>query len=603
MTTKLRNIAIIAHVDHGKTTLVDNLLAQSGTFRSHQNVSERVMDSNDQEKERGITILAKCTSLTWQNTRINIVDTPGHADFGSEVERTLGMVDGVVLLVDAAEGPMPQTKFVLTKALSLGLKPIVVINKIDRQDQRAEEVLDEVLELFIALDANDDQLDFAVIYASGRSGWAKYKLDDPEEDLSPLFETICKYIPAPKIDVDADFTMLATMREYNSYLGRLLTGRIHTGKIKVGDQLKAINGSGELVEKIKISKLFAFRGINKEPVEQAESGDIIAIAGVNKASVADTICSLEEDTPIPSRPIDPSTLVMTFAVNNSPMSGREGKKLTSRVIQERLMHEAECNIAIKVAPTEDNDAFEVSGRGELQLGVFIETMRREGFELSISKPKVVIKKDDSGNKLEPMEEILVDVDEEFVGVVVEALNNRKCEMRDMKSSGGNKTRITFHGPSRGLIGYHNQFLTETRGTGLMNRSFIEYGPYKGTMPGRHNGVLIASANGKTTAYALFNLQDRGKMLISHDTEVYQGMIIGEHNRENDLEVNPLKAKQLTNVRASGKDEALDLVPPMKMTLEKAMSYIEDDELLEVTPLSIRLRKRHLDPVARKRLSR
>lgn len=601
--TEIHNIAIIAHVDHGKTTLVDNMLKQSGVFRENQAVAERAMDSNDQERERGITILAKCTSILWQNKRINIVDTPGHADFGGEVERILSMVDGVVLLVDAAEGPMPQTKFVLSKALALGLKPIVVVNKIDRQDQRVDEVIDEIYELFMALDASNEQLDFPVIYASGRSGWAVNNLEDERNDLSPLFDLIIKYVPEPTVNADEPFSMLITTREYNTYLGRILTGKITSGIAKVNQSVKVLNCNGELVENARISKLLAFRGLERTPIESAEAGDIVAIAGLEKATVSDTICATEVNIPLPSQPIDPPTLAMTFSVNDSPLAGREGTKLTLRVIGDRLMQEVEGNVALKVTQTSNADAYEVAGRGELQLGVFIETMRREGFELSISRPRVILKTDESGNKTEPMEEIQVDVDDEFVGVVVESLSLRKCEMKDMKPSGGGKTRITFIGPSRGLIGYHGQFLTETRGTGIMNRVFNGYGIYKGSIPGRRNGVLISMDNGESSAYALWNLQERGKLFIGPSAKVYQGMIIGEHSRDNDLEVNPMKAKQLTNVRASGKDEAITLVPPIQMSLEQALSYIQDDELVEVTPKSIRLRKTLLDSNDRKRASR
>jgi GTP-binding protein len=596
----LRNIAIIAHVDHGKTTLVDNMLKQSGTFRDNQNVAERAMDSNDQERERGITILAKCTSIMWQDTRLNIVDTPGHADFGGEVERILSMVDGVVLLVDASEGVMPQTKFVLSKAISLGLKPIVVVNKIDRPDERTAEVIEEIYELFIALEASDEQLDFPIIYASGRNGWAAKTLEDERTDLSPLFNVILDYVAPPKGDKNAPFSMLVTTREYNSYLGRILTGRVQSGSVKVNQNIKVLDREGKLLENGRVSKILAFRGLERVPIEEAYAGDIIAIAGIEKASVADTLCAAEVTEALPSRPIDPSTLVMTFSVNDSPLAGREGTKLTSRVIGERLMHETEGNVAIKVNKTPEGDAYEVAGRGELQLGVFIETLRREGFELSISRPRVVYQKDENGKRLEPMEEIQVDVDDDFVGVVVESLSARKCEMNDMRPSGGGKTRITFIGPSRGLIGYHGQFLTETRGTGIMNRVFHSYMPHRGDIPGRRNGVLISTDTGTAVAYSLWNLQDRGKMLITPDVPVYTGMIIGEHNRENDLEVNPLKSKQLSNVRASGKDEAIRLEPPLILTLEQAIAYIDSDELVEVTPKSIRLRKRHLDSNERKK---
>ncbi|MBM3632966.1 MAG: translational GTPase TypA [Alphaproteobacteria bacterium] len=601
--TQIRNIAIIAHVDHGKTTLVDTMLKQSGTFRTNQNVAERAMDSNDLERERGITILAKCTSLFWQDVRINIVDTPGHADFGGEVERILSMVDGVVVLVDAAEGPMPQTKFVLSKALKLGLRPIVVINKIDRQDARPEEVLEEIFDLFMALDANDDQLDFPIAYASGRGGWAVRDLTQDRVDIAPLFDLIISHVHAPKTIEDAPFSMLITTREYDSYLGRVLTGRIHSGTAKINMPVRVLNREGQIVETGRINKLLAFRGLERISIEQAEAGDIIALAGLEKATVAETIAAPEVTEALPGQPIDPPTLAMTFSINDSPLAGREGSKLTSRMLRDRLTKEAEGNVAIRVTETADKDAFEVAGRGELQLGVIIETMRREGFELSISRPRVLYQTDDAGNRLEPIEEIQIDVDDEFVGTVVESMNSRKSEMQDMRPSGGGKTRIIFFTPSRGLIGYHGQFLTETRGTGIMSRVFHEYGPFRGSIEGRRNGVLICNGSGETTAYSLNTLEDRGILFLDPGTQVYQGMIIGENSRENDLEVNPLKGKQLTNVRASGKDEAIRLTPPKIMTLEQAIAYIQDDERVEVTPKSIRLRKAVLDPNDRKRSER
>lgn len=600
MSSAIRNIAIIAHVDHGKTTLVDNMLKQSGTFRANQAVAERAMDSNDLERERGITILAKCTSLMWNGICINIVDTPGHADFGGEVERILTMVDGVVLLVDSSEGTMPQTKFVLTKALKLGLKPIVVINKIDRPDRRVSEVVDEVLELFMALEATDDQLDFPIIYASGRAGWASTSLSKPATDLSVLFDLIVSHVPAPIADVAAPFSMLVTTREYNPYFGRVLTGRIHSGTIKVNQNVKVLARDGAMLENARISKILSFKGLERVAVDEAYAGDIIAIAGIQNATVADTVCAPEIMEALPSLPIDPPTLSMTFGVNDSPLAGREGTKLTARVLGDRLMREIESNVALHVSQTEAQDAFQVAGRGELQLGILIETMRREGFELSISRPRVLFKEDENGKKLEPIEEIQVDVDDEFVGVVVKSLALRKAEMIDMRPSGGGKTRVTFLGPSRGLIGYHGQFLTETRGTGVMNRIFHSYGPYKGAIEGRRNGVLISNGDGESVAYALWNLEDRGKMFINPNEAVYQGMIIGAHNRYNDLEVNPLKAKQLSNVRASGKDEAMRLIPPEIMTLEQAISYIQNDERVEITPKSIRLRKAILNPNERKK---
>ncbi len=601
--TQLRNLAIIAHVDHGKTTLVDALLKQSGTFRANQNVAERAMDSNDLEKERGITILAKCTSILWEDTRLNIVDTPGHADFGGEVERILSMVDGVVLLVDAAEGAMPQTKFVLTKALKLGFKPIVVINKIDRSDARQDEVLEEIFDLFIALDANDSQLDFPVLYASGRAGWAVNELTDERSDLKPLFEKIKSHIPAPSSE-DGPFRMLVTTREYDSYLGRVLTGRIYSGVAKINSAVKVLTNEGKQVETGRISKLLSFRGLERVPVEEASAGDIVVIAGLQEANVSYTICATEVSVALPSQPIDPPTLAMTFSVNDSPLAGREGSKVTSRIVGERLMREAEGNVALKITETPDKDGFEVAGRGELQLGVLIETMRREGFELSISRPRVIYKRDEAtGERLEPIEEIQIDVDDEYVGSVVESMSLRKAELQDMRPSGGGKTRVIFLAPSRGLIGYHGLFLTETRGTGIMSRVFHSYGPYKGPIEGRRNGVLISNGDGESVDYALWKIEDRGTLFIGGGVPIYQGMIIGENSRENDLEINALRAKQLTNVRASGKDEAIRLSPPRLMTLEQAIAYIQDDERVEVTPKSIRLRKAFLDPNDRKREER
>ena len=600
----LRNIAIIAHVDHGKTTLVDALLRQSGTFRAHQQVAERVMDSNDLERERGITILAKCTSVQWRDTRVNIVDTPGHADFGGEVERILSMVDGVVVLVDAAEGPLPQTKFVTGKALALGLRPIVVINKVDRPDARAHEVHDEVFDLFAALDATDEQLDFPTLFASGRDGWAAESLEAPRESLAPLFDLVVRHVPPPDGEIDAPFAMLATTLEADPYLGRVLTGRIHTGTAKVNMVLKALGRDGTVLEQGRLSKLLAFRGIERVAVEQAEAGDIVAVAGLTKATVADTICAIEVVEPVKSQPVDPPTLAMTFSVNDSPLAGQEGDKVTSRVIGARLMREAESNVAIRVRQTEDKDAYEVAGRGELQLGVLIEQMRREGFELSISRPRVLFKTDETtGQRLEPMEEVMVDVDEEYSGVVVEKMSLRKAELTGMRPSGGGKNRVTFIAPSRGLIGYHGEFLTDTRGTGMMNRNFHGYAAYKGPIEGRRNGVLLSNSAGEAVAYALWNIEERGPLFIGHGAKVYEGMVIGEHSRGNDLDVNPLKGKQLTNIRAAGKDEAVRLTPPRKMSLEQAIAYIEDDELVEVTPKSIRLRKRLLDPNDRKKASR
>ncbi|MTJ80359.1 MAG: translational GTPase TypA [Telmatospirillum sp.] len=601
---ELRNIAIIAHVDHGKTTLVDAMLRQSGTFRANQQVAERVMDSNDLERERGITILAKCTSVLWKDTRINIVDTPGHADFGGEVERILSMVDGVVVLGDAAEGPMPQTKFGTGKALARGLRPIVVINKVDRGDARPHQVHDEVFDLFAALDATDDQLDFPTLFAVGRDGWADDSLEGPRKDLSALFDLIVRHVPAPDHDLNAPFSMLATTLEADPYLGRVLTGRIHSGSVKLNQSVKSLSRDGTQIEQFRVAKILAYRGIERTSLDTAEAGDIVAISGMTKTTVADTICALEVTEAIHAQPIDPPTLAMTFAVNDSPLAGQEGDKVTSRVIGARLLREAESNVAIHIRETESKDAFEVAGRGELQLGVLIETMRREGFELAISRPRVLFKTDEeTGERLEPSEEVFIDVDEEYSGVVVEKMSLRKAEMTGMKPSGGGKLRVTFLAPSRGLIGYHGEFLTDTRGTGLMNRMFHSYAPYKGPIEGRRNGVLISNGAGETVAYGLWYLEERGPLFLGAGVKVYEGMIIGEHSRGNDLEVNCLKAKQLTNIRTTSKDEAVRLTPPRKMSLEQAIAYIEDDELVEVTPKNIRLRKRLLDANDRKRAYR
>ena len=606
----LRNVAIIAHVDHGKTTLVDQLFRQSGTFRDNQRVEERAMDSNDLEKERGITILAKCTSVEWahdgETTHINIVDTPGHADFGAEVERILSMVDGVVLLVDAAESVMPQTKFVLSKALKLGLKPIVVINKIDRSDAQPRDTLESIFDLFLALEANDDQLNFHYLYASGRNGWAVKELEDERRNLDPLFQLIVDDVPKPKplaLAGDAHpFKMLVTTLEGDNYLGRILTGRIESGAITVNRQIKALNGKGEVVERARATKLLAFRGLARVPVERAEAGDIVAIAGLEHTTVADTLCDLNVEEPIQAQPIDPPTLAMTVSVNDSPLAGREGDRVQSRVIRDRLLREAEGNVAIKVHETGEG-AFEVAGRGELQLGVLIETMRREGFEVSISRPRVLFKTGEKGERLEPMEEVTVDVDDPYTGVVIDKISQRKGEMQDMRPTGAGKTRIIFLAPSRGLIGYHGEFLTDTRGTGVMNRMFHGYASHKGPIQGRINGVLISTGDGEAVAYALWYLEERGKLFIVPGTKVYQGMIIGQNAKDNDLEVNPLRAKQLTNIRTTAKDEAVRLTPIVPMTLEQAIAYIEDDELVEVTPQSIRIRKKSLSPHDRRRAAR
>ncbi len=597
--SSLRNIAIIAHVDHGKTTLCDVLLKQSGTFRENQQVEDRVMDSNDLERERGITILAKCTSVLWGDMRVNIVDTPGHQDFGGEVERILTMVDGVVLLVDAAEGPLPQTKFVLGKALKLGLRPIVLINKVDRPDARPDEVLDEIFDLFVSLDASEEQLEFPILYASGKQGWADEELEGARENMTPLMEKIINHVPAPSVSSEGAFKMRATILQADNFLGRMLTGRIEQGTIKPGQAIKALSRDGELIENFRVSKVMAFRGIVREPVDEAHAGDIVTLAGMTKATVADTLCDPSITEALPAQPIDPPTIAVTVSVNDSPLAGRDGSKVQSRVIRERLEQEAEGNVAIQVSETADKDAFEVAGRGELQMAVLVETMRREGFELSISRPRVLFQEID-GQRMEPIEEVVIDLDEEYSGTVVEKMTQRKGELQEMRPSGVGKQRLTFLAPTRGLTGYFGEFLTDTRGTGLMNRLFHSYAPHKGPIPTRHNGVLISLEQGEAMAYALAALEERGFLFINPKDAVYQGMIIGEHSRDNDLDVNPLKSKQLTNFRASGKDDSIRLTPPVKLTLEKSISYIADDELLEVTPNHIRLRKRYLDIHERKR---
>ena len=606
MPRSLRNIAIIAHVDHGKTTLVDQLFRQSGTFRENQRIEERAMDSGDLEKERGITILAKCTSVEWEHdgktNRINIVDTPGHADFGAEVERILSMVDGVILLVDAAEGPMPQTKFVTGKALALGLRPIVVVNKIDRPDARPQEVLDEVFDLFASLDATDAQLDFPSLWASGRDGYASADETARSGDLNPLFELIVGHVPAPGLDAEAPFAFLATLLDRDPFMGRVLTGRVQAGRIKVNDPIRALDSDGKVIEAGRATKLMSFRGLERVPVESAEAGDIIALAGLEKATVANTIADPAVSEPIAAQPIDPPTLAMRFAVNDSPLAGREGDKVTSRMIRDRLLREAETNVAIRVTESADKDSYEVAGRGELQLGVLIETMRREGFELGISRPRVLFR-EEGGTRQEPYETVVIDVDDEFSGTVVEKMQRRKAELTDMRPSGQGKTRITFSAPSRGLIGYHGEFLSDTRGTGIMNRLFEKYGPHKGPIEGRINGVLISNATGDAVGYALGGLEERGTLFVSPQEKLYEGMIIGENAKPEDLEVNPLKSKQLTNFRSTGKDDALRLTPPRIMTLEQAIAYIDDDEMVEVTPRNIRLRKAILDPHERKKARR
>ncbi|MXP25622.1 translational GTPase TypA [Altererythrobacter indicus] len=602
MSANQRNIAIIAHVDHGKTTLVDQLFRQSGTFRDNQRVEERAMDSNDLEKERGITILAKPTSIDWGDYHINIVDTPGHADFGAEVERILSMVDGVILLVDSAEGAMPQTKFVTGKALGLGLKPIVVVNKIDRPDGRPQEVLDEVFDLFVSLDANDEQLEFPVLYASGRNGYASEDQEAREGTLTPMFEKIVSHVPAPGLDETGPFSFLATLLDRDNFMGRVLTGRVQSGTINMNDPIHALDNTGKVVEVGRATKLLAFRGLDRVPVESAKAGDIIALAGLEKATVSNTICDPSVKEPIHSQPIDPPTLAMRFSVNDSPLAGREGDKVTSRLIRDRLEREAESNVAIRITESADKDSFEVAGRGELQLGVVIETMRREGFELGISRPRVLFK-EENGQKTEPYETVVIDVDDEFSGTVVEKMQRRKAELTEMRPSGIGKTRITFSAPSRGLIGYHGEFLSDTRGTGIMNRLFEKYDVHKGAIEGRQNGVLISNCTGEAVGYALNSLEDRGILFVKPQEKIYEGMIIGENAKPDDLEVNPMKSKQLTNFRSTGKDDAVRLTPPKVMTLEQAIAYIDDDEMVEVTPQSIRLRKAILDPNERKKAKR
>ena len=602
MKHNLRNIAIIAHVDHGKTTLIDTMMKQSGVFRENQSVEERLMDSGDLEKERGITILAKPTSIDWKETTLNIIDTPGHADFGGEVERVLGMADGVILLVDASEGPMPQTKFVLGKALKQDLRPIVVINKADKQDSRINEVVDEVFDLFVALEANEEQLDFPILYSSGRDGWCVRDLNDNRENLEPLLDLIIDYVPSPNVDKNKPFAMLASLLDFDPYLGRCLIGKVIQGSVKVNESVKVLDLENSKVENGRLTKLLRFQGTKKTPIDEVFAGDIICIAGLNKASVSDTICNETIDEAILSTPIDPPSMAITITVNDSEFAGTEGKKVTSTLIRSRLLAEAETNVAVTFSENENKDAFEIGGRGELQLGVLIETMRREGYEVNVSRPRVLFKKDSDGSKLEPFEEVTVDVDDEFSSAVIDSMNQRKSELKEMKSGGKGKTRLIFKAPSRGLIGYQNQFLTETKGTGVLNRVFDAYDKFKGEIKGRRNGVLIATDKGEAVAFALFNLQSRGSMFVEPKTKVYKGMIVGEHNRDNDLEVNVLKGKKLTNVRASGTDQAVILTPPRKMTLEQMMAYMADDELLEVTPKSLRLRKKILLSHLRKRAS-
>jgi len=603
MTNSIRNITIIAHVDHGKTTLIDSLMKQSGTFRENENVEERIMDSGELEKERGITILAKPTSINWKNSRINIIDTPGHRDFAAEVERVLHMADGALLLIDSSEGVMPQTKFVLSKALKQGLKPIVVINKLDKPDQRANEVLNETFDLFVSLDANEDQLDFPVLYASGRSGWATKEIEGPKENLQPLLNLIIDHVQPSTFDKAKPFAMLSTLLYADSFLGRSLVGRIAQGTPKANQKIKAINLKGQKVDEGRLTKIFRYEGTKRVAINEGEAGDIVIIAGLEKANVADTICNLEVNEPIDATPIDPPTMSITITVNSSPLAGTEGKKLTSTQIRERLILEAENNVGINFEENENKDAFVISGRGELMLEILLTQMRREGFEMTVSPPKVLIKKDDKGNKLEPIEEITMDVDEEFASKIIDSMNRRKGKLVDLKDTGKDKKRLIFHAPTRGLMGYTSRFLTLTKGTGVINRIFHSYGKYTGDMEGRRNGALISIENGKAVAFAIFNLQARGEMFVTHNDPVYEGMIVGLSSKSGDLEINVLKGKKLTNMRTQNTDENVVLTPVRKMAIAEQLSILNTDEALEITPKSCRLRKLILDPHERKRWSR
>ena len=604
MLEKTRNIAIIAHVDHGKTTIIDSIFKQSNNFRDSQLSDERIMDNNAIEKERGITIFSKCTSIKYNDYTINIIDTPGHADFGGEVERVLCMVDSCLLLVDSAEGVMPQTKFVLGKALKQGLRPIVVINKIDKPDQRAKEVVEEIFDLFVNLDATDEQLDFPILYASGRDGWASEDINQRGGDLRPLLDKIIDFVPCPDDKYnDGEFRFLATMLEQDNFLGRVLTGKIYSGTAKLNQQIQVLDLQNNVVEKCKITRIQKFVGLSRESVQEAEAGSIVTIAGCSVGTVSNTLCSAGVKECVPSTPIDPPTLSMTIGPNTSPFAGKSGNKLTSNMIKDRLEKEAETNIAITIKESSEKDSYEVGGRGELQLGVLIETMRREGFELSVARPKVMIHIDENGNKTEPIEEITMDVDDEFTGTIIQKLQNRKGEMTEMKPFGVGRTRLVFLVPTRCLMGYQSEFMTDTRGTGVFNRIFHSYAPFKGDLQKYRNGVLISTENGVATAYDLWKLEDRGVMFVKPQDEVYVGMILGEHNRENDLPVNVVRGKHLTNVRASGSDEAVKLIPAKEMTLEQMIAYIQDDELIEVTPDKLRLRKKYLDPNERKRAQR
>ncbi len=603
MTTSIRNITIIAHVDHGKTTLIDNLMKQSGSFRENEVVDERLMDSGELEKERGITILAKPASINWKDSRINIIDTPGHRDFAAEVERVLSMADGALLLIDSAEGVMPQTKFVLAKALKQGLKPIVVINKLDKADQRADEVLNETFDLFVSLDANEEQLDFPVIYASGRSGWASNEIDGPRENLNPLLDLVIDHVRPAEFDKTKPFAMLSTLLYADSFLGRSLVGRISQGTAKANQQIKAINLDGKKVDEGRLTKIFRYEGTKKVPIEVGEAGDIVVIAGLEKANVADTICDTEVDTPIQATPIDPPTMSIKITVNSSPLAGTEGKKLTSTQIRERLVQESQNNVGISFSENENKDSFEISGRGELMLEILLTQMRREGFEMTVSPPRVLFQKNENGEKLEPIEEITMDLDEEFSSKVIDSMNKRKGKLIDLKDTGKNKKRLIFHAPTRGLMGYTSRFLTLTKGTGVINRIFHSYGKFEGDMEGRRNGALISMEQGKAVAFAIYNLQARGEMFVTHNDPVYSGMIVGLSPKPGDMIINVMKGKKLTNMRTQGTDENVVLTPVRKMSIAEQLSMLNSDEALEITPNSCRLRKAVLDPHERKKLSK
>ena len=600
MSNNIRNITIIAHVDHGKTTMIDNLMKQSGSFRENEVVDERLMDSGELEKERGITILAKPASINWKNSRVNIIDTPGHRDFAAEVERVLSMADGALLLIDSAEGVMPQTKFVLAKALKQGLKPIVVINKLDKADQRANEVLDETFDLFVSLDANEEQLDFPVLYASGRSGWASKEVDGPRENLHPLLDLIIEHVKPAELDKTKPFAMLSTLLYADSFLGRSLVGRISQGTAKANQPIKAINLKGEKIDEGKLTKIFRYEGTKKVPIEIGEAGDIVVIAGLEKANVADTICDPELNDPIPATPIDPPTMSITISVNSSPLAGTEGKKLTSTQIRDRLISEAQNNVGITFSQNTNVDSFVISGRGELMLEILLTQMRREGFEMTVSPPKVLFQKDEAGNKLEPIEEITVDLDEEFSSKIIDSMNRRKGKLLDLKDTGKDKKRLVFHAPTRGLMGYTSRFLTLTKGTGVINRIFHGYGKFEGEMDGRKNGALISMSTGKAVAFAIFNLQARGEMFVTHNDPVYEGMIVGLTPKPGDMIINVMKGKQLTNMRTQGTDENVVLIPVRQMSIAEQLSMLNTDEALEITPKSLRLRKAILNPHDRKR---